>query len=234
MSSKLKNDRLIVNNTQTVTGIMTSLNPKGNEVATCGAILKYLAGLEFPTVGGILFYINSDSTNTYTFYDASGTQVSEPTVGTDCTGWTYTKNGDGVDKFYIYYPTLITNKYWGYYDISIPASASRNTIGAGKTNTAGILNIADTSAYASGSIWEYTKYMRANWIEGCNDWYVGCNVEYDQLRSSGTTGASWFSSGKVWSSVKWNNTLGMCSFSSTGWTYADKNSMQKFIPIRSF
>lgn len=53
-------------------------------------------------VGGTIFYIDSTADGTYTFYNANGQQVQEPTVGTDCTGWSYEVTGATKDKFYVY------------------------------------------------------------------------------------------------------------------------------------
>lgn len=187
-------------------------------------------------VGGTIFYINTSSTNTYTFYNASGTQVSEPpTVGTDCTGWTYTKNGNSVDKFYVYEINtgLVTSKYWGYYNIT--TSATGNSIGAGKTNTSKVLAITDTSSYASGSIWEYIRNMRINKTNGCDDWFVGCDVEYNQLRSSGTTGAYWVNTNSIWSSHENNSSRAWgWDYTNSLWGSSSKDYRRQLVPIRAF
>ena len=103
MASSLTSTTLTINGTQGITGIKTTLNSSNTEVPTNGAVNSYMAskGL-LPRVGGTIYYINSSSTNTYTFYNASGTQVSAPTVGTDCTGWSYFKSGTDIDKYYVY------------------------------------------------------------------------------------------------------------------------------------
>lgn len=62
-------------------------------------------------VGGTIFYIDSTADGTYTFYNAQGTQVSAPTVGTDCTGWTYTVSGATKDKFYVYNPDAMMKSH---------------------------------------------------------------------------------------------------------------------------
>ena len=187
-------------------------------------------------VGGTIFYIDTSSINTYKFHNAQGQEVSAPTVGTDCTNWTYEKSGSGADKFYVYESTtgLVNSKYWGYYQIT--TSATGNSIGAGKTNTSKVLAITDTSQYASGSIWEYIRNMRANKTNGCDDWFVGCDAEYDQLRNSGTTGASWFSSNNIWSS---RESSGIYSyywyFNRSRWdTYGKHCNRWALVPIRSF
>ena len=103
MSSSLADTTLTVNGTQTINGISTTLNNSNTEVPTNGAIISYMIsqGL-LPKVGGIIYYINTSSTNTYTFYNSSGTVVSAPSVGSDYTNYYYTKSGSSVDKYYIY------------------------------------------------------------------------------------------------------------------------------------
>lgn len=187
-------------------------------------------------VGGIIFYINTSSTNTYRFYNAQGQEVSAPSVGTDCTGWAYYKSGTDVDKFYAYYPTRLSSpaRSWGS---GITAGAYDDSIGSGKTNTQKVLAV--TSAPPEGCIWQYIIYMRNNNINGCNDWFVGCPTEYDQLRNSGTTGASWFtdSAGLVWSSREnESNTLNAFFWNKNNsrWTTVAKHSTMALIPIQAF
>lgn len=181
-------------------------------------------------VGGVIFYINTSVADTYTFFNASGDRVSAPTVGTDCTNWTYAKTGTG-DRFYAYYG-FISSKQWGYYNIK--TSATGNSIGAGKTNSSKILAITDTSGYYSGSIWEYIKSMRTNKTNGCDDWFVGCNAEYNELKSSGIV--SWFSSYNIWSSCEQDRELAASwSYRLKFWLTAEKTSTQfNLIPIRAF
>lgn len=106
-------------------------------------------------VGGTIFYIDNTADGTYTFYNAQGTQVSAPTVGTDCTGWSYEVTGASKDKFYVYnqnsmFPsgrarTLLEPDYsWTYFDESDGrvfelVGASGDAIGAGKTNTSTVM-----------------------------------------------------------------------------------------------
>lgn len=184
-------------------------------------------------VGGTIFYIDSGSTNTYTFYNAQGQEVSAPSVGTDCTNWTYTKSGSSVDKFYVYESTTgaVADRNWGYYYIT--TSATGNSIGAGKTNTSKVLAITDTSEYASSSIWEYIRDMRVNKVNGCDDWFIGCPAEYDKLGSSGTTGASWFSSKYVWSSRE-HNSVQSYRHSSAWYQSEKRQTVNVLIPIRAF
>lgn len=164
--------------------------------------------------------------------------MSAPTVGTDCTGWSYEAIGANKDKFYVYESTteLAISKYWGYFNIT--TSATGNSIGAGKTNTSTILAITDTSEYASGSIWEYIRNMRTNKVNGCDDWFVGCDAEYDQLRSSGTTGASWFSSKFIWSSREYNSSKAYLWFYDIpDWRTRGKRYATDFyavVPLRAF
>lgn len=63
--------------------------------------------LTLKSVGGTIFYIDSTGDGNYTFYNAQGTQVAAPTVGTDCTGWTYNVIGATKDKYYVYNPSAM-------------------------------------------------------------------------------------------------------------------------------
>ena len=187
-------------------------------------------------VGGTIFYINTSSTNTYKFHNANDEEVSAPTVGTDCTGWTYEVTGNSVDKFYVYESTtgLVTAKFWGYRQIT--TSATGNSIGAGKTNTSTVLAITDTSEYYSRSMWEHIKNMRTNKTNGCDDWFIGCEAEYDLLRSSGTSGASWFSSKDIWSSHEGSSTYAyVWGYKYSRWfNYNDKYNQYGLVPLRAF
>lgn len=54
-------------------------------------------------VGGKFYYIDSNSTNTYTFYDPDFNVAPEPTsINDDYTNYYYIKNGNDVDKYYVY------------------------------------------------------------------------------------------------------------------------------------
>ena len=61
-------------------------------------------------VSGTIFYINDTAAGTYQFYNSNDEPVSEPTVGTDCTGWSYSVEGADRDKFYVYSPDTIFKK----------------------------------------------------------------------------------------------------------------------------
>lgn len=130
-------------------------------------------------VGGTIFYIDNTADGTYTFYNAQGTQVSAPTVGTDCTGWTYEVTGASKDKFYVYnqnamFPTgrarthLEPDYSWTYLDESKGrvyelVGASGNGIGAGKTNTSTVMT-----------------YNNGVYIQGPEPSYVGPNYSYEE------------------------------------------------------
>ena len=186
-------------------------------------------------VGGIVRYINTASTNTYIFYNASGTQVSAPTVGTNCTGWTYTKTGNSVDKFYISYPTTIIDKCWGYNGIRTRATG--NSIGSGKTNSETVLAITDTSSYASNSIWKYIREMRTNKVNDCIDWYVGCPAEYGVMY--GIDRGDYFWSSREYESTNYGAGYAYAWYvgydDDGSWdTYYKTTNSGRFCPIRSF
>ena len=134
-----------------------------------------------PYVGGIIFYIDSTADGTYTFYNDLGAQVSAPSVGTDCTGWTYSVSGATKDKYYVVYNHLYSNVSWGGFGSQIGANGT--AIGTGRGNTE--LAIGST-ADVSGSIWETIRTMRANELGGCNDWFVPSRDELATFMSAGT------------------------------------------------
>lgn len=129
-------------------------------------------------VGGIIFYIDTTADGTYTFKNALG-ETATPSVGTDCTGWTYTVTGASKDKYYVVYNQRYSNAIWGGEGTFLGADGT--AIGTGRGNTE--LAIGST-ADVSGSIWETIRTMRANEVGGCDDWYVGSKDEMERLRSS--------------------------------------------------
>jgi len=167
-----------------------------------------------PKVGGIIFYIDSTADGTYTFYNANGTQVSAPSVGTDCTGWTYEVTGASKDKYYVVYNELYTSKRWcPYIDgayVKVSTGYTATAIGSGKTNTAGIMAIdngkyiqADSNGYPT--VWYQIQQMRTNKVGGCDDWFVGSEYELDALRTSNAgDSATWFSGNYIWSSSEYS------------------------------
>lgn len=130
-------------------------------------------------VGGIIININSSADGTYTFYNAQGTQVSAPSLDTDCTGWTYTVTGATRPKYMVYSGSLISNK-WGYNGVTITVA---NTF-YGKVNTDAILALTPQD---SDCIWSDLRTMRTNQINGCDDWYIGCGEDYEGARDTSST-----------------------------------------------
>lgn len=185
-------------------------------------------------IGGTVFYVNPNSTGaSYTFFDSNGglVQVDDYDLSSFANASYFIKNGTGDDRYYVYENITgkVAEKYWGY--VNIITSATGTGIGDGKTNTSTVLAITDTSEYASGSIWEYIRNMRTNEVNGCDDWYVGSEGEYDLLRNSGTTGASWFSGG-IWSSDEVQLTKSQRWYRS--WSYFNRDAHFDLVPIRSF
>ena len=103
-ATKLSQTMLTLNGTS-ITGIMSGfLSMYGSAVVpTSNSVIQNMTikGL-LPRVGGVIYYINSNSTNRYTFYDSNGNQVSAPSVGSDYSNYYYYKSGNDVDKYYVY------------------------------------------------------------------------------------------------------------------------------------
>ena len=119
MASSLTATTLQISGTQSITGISATLNNSNSEVPTSAAVIAYmLSNNLLHKVGGTIYYINSSSTNTYTFYDANGNQVSAPVVGSDYTNYYYIKNGNGVDKYYVYNQNAMFGKDRGGTELS--------------------------------------------------------------------------------------------------------------------
>ena len=157
-------------------------------------------------VGGTLFYIDNDASGTYTFYDANGDVTSAPTVGTDCTGWTYTVTDADKDKYYVYDSTTgrVFDKTWGYNGIS--TNTGNSSIGAGRLNTGCLESTEDTSSNPERSIFYYlfNTQNAGQGTNGCKDWYIGSRFEVRELVNSNLE-PTWFdNSGPVfmWSSTQ--------------------------------
>ena len=196
-------------------------------------------------VGGILFYIDSTADGTYTFYNGEGTQVSAPTVGTDCTDWEYEVTGASKDKYYVVYNELYTSKRWcPYIDgayVNVSTGYTATAIGSGKTNTAGIMAIdngkyiqADSNGYPT--VWYQIQQMRTNKVGGCDDWFVGSEYELDALRTSNAgDSATWFSGNYIWSSSDYSaNYARTWSYNNSNWSNDIKYGNACVCGVRAF
>lgn len=136
-------------------------------------------------VGGIVYYIDTSATGSYIFYDSNMNPISAPQEGDDYTNCYYVATDADKDKYYVYDNTtgIIIDQYWWGYN-NITTGATSQALGGGKTNTASILAITDTSEYATGSIWELLKTNNTNAVNGCNDWYIGSEGDLEYLRYS--------------------------------------------------
>lgn len=164
-------------------------------------------------IGGKVFLDNGDNGATYTFYDADKNEITYSNLDSLNNAVYYTVDGSGSkDRFYVvasdssksdYNSTYGVNRgdysLWGY--CYITTGATTDSIGSGKTNTAQILAIEDTSGYYEDSIWKWLNDVNSNEYGGCSDWFIGSNAECDALNSSGKVG-SLFSSEELWSSVE--------------------------------
>lgn len=219
------------------------------KTATKTATVEQKATPPTPTdrksVGGIIFYIDSTANGTYTFYNAQGTQVSAPTVGTDCTGWTYEVTGATKDKFYVVYNELYTSKRWTYYSngayVYTSLGVTAKDIGAGKTNTATVMS-ADSGAYITSdsngypTVWYQIQQMRTNKVGGCDDWFVGSEYELDALRTSGAgNSATWFSGNFIWTSSESSaDSVRAWHYGGSGWFNLYKRSSSCVCGVRAF
>lgn len=189
-------------------------------------------------VGGKIFYVNSEGSGVYTFYDSSHNVLSTQTVVGLNDAVTYDYVGpapglDKVDKFFVYDVNgIISNRlYWGPLNTVVGVSA--NTIGSGKINS----NIIITN-YASSMtnfyIWPNIINKRNNLVGGCNDWYVGSMAEIDQLILSGLA-PSMFLYYSPWSSCEASAQNGyVWDQTTSNWVSVFKSSSGAGFAIRSF
>ena len=208
---------------------------------------------ELLSLGGKVFLDNGDNGATYKFYDASKNEITYADLSSLDNAVYYEVEGTPTkDRFYVvasdsnqtdynsdYGVNLGTEKYWGYY--SITTEATTNTIGSGKTNTAQILAITDTSGFnlADGgvcqSIWEWLGDVNSNEYGGHSDWFIGSEAEYDALRTSGKAG-SLFDSMLVWTSVEdTSNNAYFWRYYDSFWFYDFKaNNFANVVAFRAF
>lgn len=148
-------------------------------------------------IGGTIFYTDSTADGVYKLYDAN---LSETSVLADAMYYEVITAGT-KDKYYVADTTTgwVDSKTWGYSNIT--TGATTDAIGSGKTNTATILGIEDTSYSASNSIFTYLSGTQnaGTGVGGCKDWFVGSKAELDQLKS--TSVMDWANK-QVWSSVE--------------------------------
>lgn len=182
---------------------------------------EYDDGIEY--VGGRIFYIDSNSTATYKFYDANMNEISNVAVGDAPMYSKKLTKGNNKEKYYVFDNTLISNKSWSYYDIT--TGATGQNIGDGKSNTTTILSITDTTTPITPSLWEWLKNNNTTKLNNCNDWYICSQNELlalkttadslgnSMLDSLGNTVSSWFTEYGIWVSdeyapsgaTKWNH-----------------------------
>lgn len=193
-------------------------------------------------VGGRIFYIDPDSDETVKFYDAQGTELQSVAVGDTPTYYKVTSAGvSGKDKYYIYNQNTGTGA-WGYNEIA--TSVTSTSFGDGKTNTASILNVTDTSSYASTSLWAWLVTQNNNELGGCDDWYIGTREELKKLKSyldanaDGTTIINFFLSQDVYAAAESSSfsTTHADSYETSGtWGYSSKTHSEYLcVAIRSF
>ena len=122
---------------------------------------------------------------------------------------------------------------WGYYNITTGATA--NTIGSGKTNTAKVLAITDTSecnaAHGSiPSIWEWLNDVNSNAYGGCSDWFIGSIAELNALDLSGKMGL-FLDRNFWWSSFEYDSDY---AYSNDTWDTFTKDIGLGVVAFRAF
>ena len=142
-------------------------------------------------IGGKIFYDAGDNGAIYTFYDSSGSVISDISISGLQNAVTYKVKGTPTkDRFYAVYPKVLNNGnsvYWGFYynaDIMDLGGNIVNTgtaIGTGKTATQAILNYIDT--YASNETASTNKpssKISQSSPKGYN-LYKNCGTDYNYL-----------------------------------------------------
>lgn len=177
--------------------LKTAIEAKGVTVSSSALLDAYPAlvdsiqtGDPNPTVGGRIFYIDSNSDETVEFYDAQGNVLSNIAVGDTPVSYKVTDEGTkGIKKYYVYSSTLspaptsaatFGTLYWGYYNIT--TNATGTYIGAGSPNKPLVYAITDTSG-RTPSIWEWLAQQNTLKDNGCGDWYIPSKEELGQLQS---------------------------------------------------
>ena len=208
--------------------------------------------IEYLSLGGKVFLDNGDNGATYAFYDSGKNEITYTDLASLSDAVYYSVEGTPTkDRFYVvasdsnqadynsdYGVNLSDSLCWGYYGIT--TDATTNSIGSGKTNTAKVLAITDTSTYnlANGgpyqSIWEWLNDVNTNEYGGCNDWFIGSRAEYDALRETGKAG-SLFDSMYLWSDVERDSNYAYSwNTSSSLWGYRGKNNRRHVVTFRAF
>ena len=225
-----------------MTRIIYGFDDSGNKIP----VGSYDDGLL--SVGGRIFYIDSNSDETVEFYDANGNVLSNVAVGDTPAYYKVTSAGvSGKEKFYVYYDTLYSDNRWTYYEngnyVYESTGFTSLTIGAGRTNTAGIMTLHD-GAYITNdpggtpTIWYTIKNCRDTLLGGCSDWFIGSMDELEALRlfisdNISALGLTDLFTNQIWSSSEHDGNRARPWLESL-WGWASKYYSYGVVPIRSF
>lgn len=138
-------------------------------------------------VGGTIFYIDNDVTDTYEFFDADGNPIENVQIGDRPYAYRVNKKGSN-DKYYVYHDEVYDDLNWTYYkdDVAVYEALDDTSrdIGSGKTTTE-IAMAKDNGAYiTANTIWYQLQMIRDAKVGGCNDWFIPSVYEINELREA--------------------------------------------------
>lgn len=132
-------------------------------------------------VGGMIFFIDSESTEEVEFFDIRGQKVN-PSIGDMPHSYRVTKEGNRP-KFWVFNSRMRSYKRWMPDSTRYTYLETLEKLGSGAENTEkaigafGIIYGEDQD-----TIWDFIVEMRALKVGGCDDWFVPSMEEMVKLR----------------------------------------------------